>query len=275
MATVRPAFAPAGPGELDEALEVMAGAFGTTVEGLAFYRWVRASPQGVVLLARDRGVAVATAAAISFGATGWIGGVSVRGSARRAGLGTAATEACVDWLEERGARTTLLLATDAGARVYRRLGFSGEGDYLTFEGPARRALGPPRGLHRGRDVRDALAIDAAATGEDRSVLLRAADRWHLAVGRDGRPAGYHVGGTWPGGASVALDPAVGPRLVDAARTRNAAAVRISVPAANAAALAALAERSFGVVGRTERMRLGPPLAWRPDAIWGVFNLFCG
>jgi ribosomal protein S18 acetylase RimI-like enzyme len=74
---------------------------------------------------------------------------------------------------------------------------------------------------------------------------------------------------------VSLDPALGPRLLDAARTRGAAAVRISVPAANAAALAALGERGFGVVGRTERMRLGPPVAWRPDAIWGVFNLFCG
>ncbi len=277
VATVQPSFAPAGPAELDDALEVMAGAFGTTVEGLAFYRWVRASRHGVVLLARDprHGRAVATAAAISFGASGWIGGVSVRASARRSGLGAAATEASIAWLQAQGVRTVLLLATDAGARVYRRLGFEGEGDYLTFEGPTRRALGAPRGLHRARDVREVLAVDAAGTGEDRAVLITAADRWLVAAGRDGRAAGYHVGGAWPGGATVVVDPALGPRLLDAARTRAAAAVRVSVPAANGPALAALGERAFGVVGRTERMRLGPPVAWHPEAIWGVFNLFCG
>ena len=51
-------------------------------------------------------------------------------------------------------------------------------------------------------------------------------------------------------------------------------LRLAAPEANARAVAVMQELGSereGVV----RMRLGPPVAWRPHEVWGVFSLFFG
>jgi hypothetical protein len=34
-------------------------------------------------------------------------------------------------------------------------------------------------------------------------------------------------------------------------------------------------RGYEEVAGTQRMRLGPPVTWRPDLVFGVFNPFWG
>jgi hypothetical protein len=48
-----------------------------------------------------------------------------------------------------------------------------------------------------------------------------------------------------------------------------------VPEANAEALRALRQRGFRVVDHVVRMRLGEPVDWHPEGIWGAFNLAWG
>src|SRR3954464_13135733 len=86
------------------------------------------SPGGDVLAAVHRGEVVGGAAVAGFGPTGWIGALGVIGAVRRRGIGTALTEAAVDWLRGHGAQTAMLYATDAGRPVYQRLGFVIEGE---------------------------------------------------------------------------------------------------------------------------------------------------
>src|SRR5215212_5213194 len=115
---------PARPGEpvartLDEA------GFGPHVARLLGYP--RDSPHGEILVAASgRGRLVGGACTASFGATGWIGALGVLPRARRHGVGELLTRAAVEWLTERGARTSLLYATDMGRRVYERCGFVAE-----------------------------------------------------------------------------------------------------------------------------------------------------
>jgi hypothetical protein len=40
-------------------------------------------------------------------------------------------------------------------------------------------------------------------------------------------------------------------------------------------VAGLAAAGFEERARTTRMRLGPPLPWRPEAVFGAHNLFWG
>ena len=83
-------------------------------------------------------------------------------------LGGALTEAIVAYLEDRGVATVLLHATALGRPVYERLGFVPETAYLTLTGPTLPRSARPR-VRPGRtvDLEAVVALDGAATGEDR------------------------------------------------------------------------------------------------------------
>lgn len=260
-----PAFAPVADADLPAALAVAGRAFGTPAERMLFPRAVHASPAGRLVAGREDGEIVATGGVLSFGATGWIGFVTVAAGARRRGLGTAVTAELSDWLVAGGARTVLLLATAAGAGVYRRLGFEDDGWYEswvgTLPGPAAAApvLGPG-------DRAAIAALDEAATGETRGPILDRADAGWVLTGR-----GYRLAPPWPRTPIIAADAAAGAELLDAA----GGAVQVDVPEENEAARAALAARGLRSAAWHLRMRRGPVVARRPERVWGSVSLFCG
>src|SRR5437764_11675628 len=185
-----------------------------------------ASPGGEVLAAVERGEVVGGAAMAGFGATGWIGALGVVGAVRRRGIGTALTEAAVDWLREHGARTVLLYATEAGRPVYQRLGFDADGEARAWRDVAPPAGGaPPDGVRALRPADDPAvrALDTAATGEDRGPVFDALGALDgnagLAVERDGgRLVGSALRSPWGLGPSVvAEDATAGLALLSALR----------------------------------------------------------
>jgi ribosomal protein S18 acetylase RimI-like enzyme len=241
--------------------------------------FARTRLDGQVVVAEAGGDLVGVAAGAVFAATGWVGGVAVAPDHRRAGLGGALTEAIVAFLEGRGVATVLLHATGLGRPVYERLGFVPETAYLTLSGPtlARAPAGPPRRAGRAADLAAVLALDLAATGEDRRRLLTAL--WPaggLVAAAGGRPVGYHLASPWrPGGATIAADQAAGLALLEAVRVAPGDEVAVSVPAGNAAALESLRSAGFAERFRTVRMYRGPRVAWDPGAVFAAHNLFWG
>jgi acetyltransferase (GNAT) family protein/GNAT acetyltransferase-like protein len=253
--------------------------------------FARARLDGEVVVAEVDGDLAGVAAGAAFVATGWVGGVAVAPERRRAGLGAALTEAVIAYLRARGAATVLLHATDLGRPVYERLGFRAEAEYPTLTGPAlppagRPALGQGPGgpgvvprVRPGRagDLEAVLALDRAATGEDRRRLLAAL--WPaggLVAGDGGSTPGFHLASPWrSGGATVAADPQVGLALLDAARRMGGTEVALSLPAGNTAAVQALTAAGFREHSRTVRMHLGPPVSWRPTTLFSAHNLFWG
>jgi GNAT superfamily N-acetyltransferase len=257
-----------------------AAGFGARLAGVVGF--ARARLDGEVVVAEAGGELAGVAAGAVFGGTGWVGGVAVVPAHRRAGLGGALTAAIVAFLEDRGVATTLLHATALGHPVYQRLGFVAETEYLTLAGPAGPGPGPGPGprVRPGRpdDLEAVLALDRAATGEDRRRLLTALWPTGALVAGDGQgpSGGYHLPSPWrPGGAVVAADPGVGLALLDAVRAAGGSEVAISVPAANTPAVQALEGAGFRERDRTVRMHRGPRVPWRPDAVFGAHNLFWG
>src|SRR4051794_41547038 len=112
----------------DEAVASVLRAAGLGANVGRLLEFPRSSPTGEIFAAVHRGHIVGAAAVAGFGATGWIGALGVVASARRRGLGSALTEAAVEWLRACGARTVMLYATEAGRPVYLRVGFVAEGD---------------------------------------------------------------------------------------------------------------------------------------------------
>jgi ribosomal protein S18 acetylase RimI-like enzyme len=288
--TGRPAIRPAGPGDLARLgpLYEQSG-FGARLAGVVGF--ARARLDGEVVVAEAGGELVGVAAGAVFGGThgtggsgatggtGWVGGVAVVPAHRRVGLGGALTEAIVEFLEGRAVATVLLHATALGRPVYERLGFVPETAYVTLSGPtlARAATGAMVRAGRAADLEAVLALDRAATGEDRRRLLTAL--WPtggLVAAVDGRTLGYHLASPWrPGGATIAADSGTGLTLLDAVRVAPGDEVAISVPAANAAAVGWLESAGFTERYRTIRMHRGPRVAWDPAALFAAHNLFWG
>jgi hypothetical protein len=173
----------------------------------------------------------------------------------------------------------LLHATALGRPVYERLGFVPETPYRTLSGPTlpRGPREAPVRAGRAADLEAVLALDLAATGEDRRRLL--SSLWPtggLVAAPDGRPLGYHLASPWrAGGATIAADSATGVALLDEVRAAATDEVAISVPAANTAAVGALEAAGFSEVYRTIRMYRGPRVPWDPSALFGAHNLFWG
>jgi GNAT superfamily N-acetyltransferase len=273
----RPAIRPAEPEDLARLGPVYErSGFGARLAGVVGF--AKARLEGEVVVAEAGGELVGVAAGAVFGATGWVGGVAVVPAHRRAGLGGDLTGAIVEFLEAAGVATVLLHATALGRPVYERLGFVAEAAYLTLAGPthSRTAPGPPVRSGRAADLEAVLALDLAATGEDRRRLLTALWPAGGLVAGDGRPLGYHLPSPWrPGGAVVAADPGAGLALLDAVRAAPGDNMAISLPAANPAAVAFLETAGFSERYRTVRMHRGPRVPWDPAALFGAHNLFWG
>ena len=108
----------------------------------------------------------------------------------------------------------MLVATEAGRPLYERLGFEVQTWYriLQIDGLDGAAADPRVRPFRAEDLGAMAALDAAATGEDRTHLLRAfaaPDTTRVLARDDGSLGGFVVRAPWGGGATIA------PRIEDA------------------------------------------------------------
>lgn len=249
--------------------------FGPHVARLLGYP--RHSPHAEILVAASGRRLVGGACCASFGATGWIGALGVLPRARRRGIGEQLTRACVEWLSSRGARTVLLYATDQGRPVYERIGFAHEARARAWRGTSPR-MTAPAGVRQLRpsDREAILALDRAATGEDRRPVLDMLDALlGLGLERDGELVAYALQTPWGAGpAVVAADDDAGVQMLGSL-VLEPQPVTITVPEDNAVASRVLADWGFQPVNTALRMRHGPPVGHDPRRMFGLFNLFWG
>ena len=254
---------------------IVAGGWG---DRTVFFEWAADHPSCHPFLAEIDGRPVGTGVATANGPVGWVGTIFVTPDERGRGIGAALTRAVIRDLERRGCRTLVLIATEEGRPVYERQGFTVQTRYVRFAAP----IGPPAEVDaRVRpfdpaDLAGIVALDRAATGEDRSAILTSfaePGTSRIAARSDGSVGGFLVRSPWGGKALIAPDPDDALRLLEWRRQRAAADRRIE--------MAVLEDNRTGrdrLVGAGwverpggTRMIRGAPLAWRPDAIWGQFN----
>jgi GNAT superfamily N-acetyltransferase len=253
--------------------------FGPHVARLLTYP--RDSPHGETLVAVQKGSRGARllggACTASFGATGWIGALGVLPRARRQGVGELLTRACIEWLQDRGARTVLLYATDMGRPVYERIGFDREAPARAWRGTPPGPVPPTIRRLRPADRAAILEVDRRATNEDRAAVL---DELPAllglgCVGDDGGLRGYALQTPWGAGpAVVANDLDAGVDLLRGLAL-EAQPVTVTVPDDNPGAARALRSWGFQPVNTAVKMRFGPPVGGDPEQVFGLYNLFWG
>ncbi len=265
------------PADVDAAAEIVRR--GDWGDRAAFFRFAAGQPQCGAFVAERDGQIVATGIATANGPVGWVGGIFVAADARGAGLGTALTEATIEWLEAAGCRTLVLVASTAGRSLYERIGFRVQAWYHTVEAPGRAGARVVDGVlrpFRPDDLEAITALDAAATGEDRRHLLEAFATPESARCLDspaGALAGFVVRAPWGGGATVAPRIEDGLAIVEARRaaTPPDRRVRAGVLTGNEAALERLVELGWTEAWSAPRLVRGDPLDWHPGHLWGQFN----
>lgn len=107
-----------------EANQILNLAFGTTDSRIDdLRRYLALQPDGWFYGLLD-GRPAATVGAIDFGPFAWIGFMAVHPELQKKGIGHEIMRSLLSWLERRGCDMALLDATEAGRRIYLKLGFS-------------------------------------------------------------------------------------------------------------------------------------------------------
>jgi hypothetical protein len=201
--------------------------------------------------------------------------VAVDPDARGQGVGTAVSEAAMDWLRRAGVKTMLLTATQMGRPIYERLGFADDGVCYGIWTRGRRPFPGADGEARvgpGR-IADALRQDAEATGEDRGSFLATFSARVRTTGPAG--AGYRIALPWGRGPVIASGPDAARALVTD-MLRASPDQSLSFPESNIAATELAVALGFRPARRCTRMRLGPPVrGFRPERLFNVFSLAVG
>ncbi|MEA2520170.1 MAG: hypothetical protein QOF49_2250 [Chloroflexota bacterium] len=245
-----------------------------------FFEWALDRPTLAPLVAERDGRIVGTGVGSAHGSVGWVGTIFVAPDQRRSGFGGALTRAVADELTARGCRTLVLIATPMGRPIYEREGFDLLDDQLRFtiHGVEAGEVPPDPRVRpfAADDLPDAIALDRAATGEDRASIL--ADLLTpvttvVAVGDAGEVRGFLARAPWRGGALIAPDAndamlllAERRRHTGVSGTAGAGPLASNVEGRARLRAAGWLEERGGV-----RMIRGEPLVWNPDAIWGQFN----
>lgn len=199
--------------------------------------------------------------------TAWLAHIIVHPEYRNRGLGTIITQALMDNLKDRGFKTIMLVATPLGAYVYKKLGFEIESEYVFLkDGHISRELSPDvQIIQFTHDYRGAvLQMDREIYGEDRSMLLENNLRHAMLYLQDDVLTGCYFP-TLQEGLILAETKQAGLDLITLrSRTIN----RIVVPMENTVAIDFLQQNGYQEWRRGTRMRLGEPLAWQPEKIYG-------
>jgi GNAT superfamily N-acetyltransferase len=235
------------------------------------------------VVAEFDGEVVGTGVATINGPIAWVGTIWVKRTHRRHGLGTALTDAVIDAATSRGARTLVLVATDRGLPLYERMGFEVQTWYRTLEAPGTGGgtdetppTGTPVRPFAPADLPAMIALDRAATGEDRAQVLTtlaSPDGTRVLHGADDAVLGFVARAPWGGGATVAphVDDAL--TILDARRQVSAPdkRVRCGILLENEAGAEALERAGWHEAWRAPRLIRGAPMDWHPEHLWGQFN----
>jgi len=156
-------------------------------------RFLDAGSEGCLAATCGDAVVGTTTSIVYDGRLAWIGMVLVDASYRRQGIGTALLRRALRYLDEQGVACIKLDATPQGKPLYASLGFVPEYDvarWVLHRDRTNRAAAPaaPR-----ETLDDALRLDRACFGADRSRLLRSLDAEAPGFTRVSRHEGQVVG----------------------------------------------------------------------------------
>lgn len=243
-------------------------------EGWLSDRWefdflLQCFPQGC-FVCREDGHPLGYVTSISYGRSGWIGNLMVYPEARRRGVGKKLMLAAISALQRNGAATVWLTASDQGAELYLKLGFTAIDMVNRWTG--RAALKSPV-RSAPFEMESVRAIDRVGWGDWREALLRVTcGRGLLHTSSSGflccqeGMIGTQIG---PWGALTGTQAR---QLLDQALATGNENTFLDVPSGNLVAPSLLSKLGFAIQGSNILMYLGDDPLYHPGNIYALASM---
>ena len=230
---------------------------------------LRHFPQGCFTW-REDGQITGFITSIRYGRSGWIGNLLVHPDSRRRGIGRWLMERVVSVLLKNSVETIWLTASEDGAGLYRKLGFSPIDSINRWSGKAALDLEQKAA---SLDIESVRAIDRVGWGDRReTLLLETCGSGHLRTSSGGFICcRQSSGGTQIGPWGCLIGTQAGD-LFDQVLTLGTDDVFLDVPAGNFAAASLLSQRGFSIKGSTLLMYLGDLPLYQPGSIYALASM---
>jgi GNAT superfamily N-acetyltransferase len=205
-------------------------------------------------------------AVICHGRTAWLAHIIVHPDHRNKGFGKMMTQHLIESVDRSIYETILLIATELGEPIYRKLGFKEETEYLFY---TRETLFPQTsdipGIspYKSKYLDEMLALDLLISGEDRSWRLKQHLEGAIVYIENNKIEGYHLPSLGEG-LIVASGTTAGINLM---KFRNSRISNSALPVNNSAGVAFMRDNGFKEIRRAKRMHLGKKINWQPKNLY--------
>lgn len=209
------------------------------------------------------------------GAIGWLANIIVDENYRGKGLGFKLTTFLVDFLNSKGCKTQLLIATHLGESTYRKVGFKKVSTYQCFdsiEGKQVHHSNSIRALSFS-DLESLYELDCTASGESRThLLVRYYKTGFGYFNAEHKLQGFYLP-DFGSGAVIALNHIAGIELLKLKHSQKGQ--RTFLPIENQVGIDFFEENSFKKGPKYSRMMLGLTHTWNPTYIYSYGSGYCG
>jgi len=205
----------------------------------------------------------------------WLANILVDEKFRGQGFGSQMTQFLVDFLASKGATTQLLIATELGEPIYRKIGFQKVTTYHCFDTMEAYEYQFPKAIRpiTAADYSNIIELDRHINGESRAHLLRKFMRggWGYYQSENQIIGCYlpHFGR----GLVIATDKKAGLELLALKHAQKGQ--RTLLPIENQAGIDFLTAKGFTTGYHCSRMVLGEKPTWQPTHIYSYGSGYCG
>jgi len=206
----------------------------------------------------------------------WLGTIIVLPEYRGKGIGTEITSHLSEYCRSKGCENQILIASEMGEPVYRKLGFTTSAAYVFFK---RESVLPTQQTSNVREIKNEdfekiNELDRVISGEKRFNFLERflSTGWVYDPGKSGDISGVYLP-DYGSGLIIAKDSASGLMLL---KFRfNQGKTKIAVPSSNTIAQEYLLSEGFQEYRRAPRMVLGEDVKWNPEMVYNRGTGYCG
>ena len=196
--------------------------------------------------------------------TAWLAHIIVHESQRNKGLGTLITRALISSIDKSTYNTILLVATELGEYVYKKLGFETEGEYAVFKDVTIETETSPLIIPFEEKYREQVySLDTKAYGENRKNSINTHIPDALLFIKDNKVEGFHMP-TFGDGLIVANTSAAGIELQKYRLQTNSLCI---FPTENKELTIFLVEQGYFEFKRVKKMFLGEKRTSQPAIIY--------
>ena len=209
------------------------------------------------------------------GKIGWLANIIVDKNQRRKGLGLEMTKFLVNFLENKGCETQLLIATKLGEPVYEKIGFKKLTEYQCFDSVKDNNLSMPNAIQRLKtsDLESIYKLDQETNGENRTHLLNKYCNNGLGYfNKDRELLGFYLP-EFGRGLVLSRDEQAGMELLEVKHSKKGK--RTLLPVENQTGIRLLEKMKLKKGVNCSKMLLGKENNWKPNFIYSYGSGYCG